>query len=133
MFNPEQIKDLLKNKNVKRCSPTSIAYNNDFKVRAVKQYYEDGCSPNIIFKEAGFDIDIVGRDKPAWCLSRWRRKYNNKGEPGIIEDNRGSNGGRKAKMKYKSDSEKIKYLETKIKYLDAENDFLAKLRGLKRE
>lgn len=36
MFNPEQIKELLKNKNVDKCSPNSITYNKDFKLRSVK-------------------------------------------------------------------------------------------------
>ena len=53
----------------------------------------------------------------------------------LLKENRGSGrgGGRPPKMKFKNDKEKIKYLEAKIAYMDAENDFLAKLRGLKRE
>jgi hypothetical protein len=41
---------------------------------------------------------------------------------------RGHGGGR-PKTKNLSDKEKIEYLETKVAYLKAENDFLAKLRA----
>ncbi len=134
MFTQEQINELLKNKNVCKCSSTSISYSKIFKVTAIKKYYEDGCSPNMIFREAGFDLEVIGENKPKDCLSRWRKKYNSKGEKGLLEDDRNmSGGGRKKKMHFKSKDEEIEYLKAKISYMDAENDFLAKLRGLKRE
>ena len=86
----------------------------------------------MIFEEAGFDLNVLGKDKPKDCLSRWKRIYNQKGKKGLEEEKRGSFGGR-PKVKFKSQEEEIKYLKTKITYIKAENDFLAKLRGLKRE
>ena len=133
MFNPKQIRELLNNNNVVRCSSKSITFSGDFKLRAVKKYYEDGCSPNMIFEEAGFDLRVMGRDKPKQCLKRWREIYNRKGEKELMKENRGGDGGRKSKIKFKNDKEEIKYLKAKIAYIDAENDFLAKLRGLKRK
>jgi hypothetical protein len=124
----------LANENVAKCSPKSITYTKEFKVLAVKKYFEEGLSPNMIFKEAGFDINIIGGRKPKWCLGRWRKTYNDEGEEGLLKDSRGcQSGGRPPKISFKNDKEKIKYLEAKIAYMDAENDFLAKLRGLKRE
>ena len=128
MFNPEQIKELLKNTNVDKCSLNSITYNKDFKLRSVKRYYDQGDSPNIIFEAAGFDLSVIGRKKPKDCLKRWRKIYNTKGEKALMRDNR-HGPGRRAKTKEPDD---IKYLKAKITYLEAENDFLAKLRGLKR-
>lgn len=135
MFTQKQIKDLLANNNVAKCSPKSITYTNEFKVFAVKKYYEEGLSPNMIFREAGFDINIIGKDKPKWCLDGWRKIYTKKGEKGLLKDGRGKHGkgGRQSETKFKNDQEEIKYLKAKIAYMDAENDFLAKLRGLKRE
>ena len=132
MFNPEQIKELSRNKNVSKCSSKSITYNKDFKLRAVKQYYENGYSPTMIFEEARFDIAIIGKEKPKGCLARWRRTYTNKGEKELMKENRGGLGRRK-KLEFKNKDDEIKYLKTKIAYMNAENDFLAKLRGLKRE
>ena len=135
MFTPKQLNDLLANENVAKCSPKSITYNKEFKLWAVKQYFEEGLSPSRIFEKAGFNINVIGRDKPKWCLTRWRKTYSAKGEKGLKKEARGRSrgGGRPKKPIFKNDKEKIKYLEAKIAYMDAENDFLAKLRGLKRE
>ena len=132
MFTQNQVKELLKNKNVFKCGLKSIGYSKKFKLLAIKKYYEDGYSPRMIFEEAGFDLNVLGKDKPKDCLRRWKRIYNQKGKKGLEEEKRGSFGGR-PKVKFKSQEEEIKYLKTKITYIKAENDFLAKLRGLKRE
>lgn len=137
MYTQEEIKEILKNKNVLKCSEKSIGYAPEFKIWAVKKYYEEGCSPKRIFEEGEFDLNIIGRRKAKECIERWRRTYNKKGEIGLLKDHRhgSGKGGRPAKkeMKFKNDKEKIRYLEAKIAYMDAENDFLAKLRGLKRK
>lgn len=133
MFTAEQIDLLLANKNVSKCSSKSITYKKEFKIWAVKKYFNEGYSPNMIFEEAGFDINIIGRHKPKGRLKEWRKIYEQLGEQGLLEENRGKHGGRKKELHFKNDKEKIKYLEAKIAYMNAENDFLAKLRGFKRE
>ena len=133
MFTQEEINSLLANKNVVKCSAKSISYSKEFKIKAIKKYFEEGYSPNMIFAEAGFDLNIIGRSRPKECLRLWRNKYRKTGEVGLKEDNRGKHSVKKKKLRFKNDQEKIRYLEAKIAYMDAENDFLAKLRGLKRE
>lgn len=132
MFTKEQIKELLKNKNVDNCSSKSITYSSKFKVLAIKKYHEEGYSPGMIFEEAGFDLNIIDRERARDSLRRWRKKYNKQGKTGLMEEKRGSSR-RKKKTKFKNKEEEIKYLKTKIKYLDAKNDFLAKLQSLKKE
>jgi len=130
----EQVNKLLKNKNVSRCSERSISYTSTFKIKAVKQYNEEGLVPKQIFEEAGLDLRLIGKNNPKDCLETWRKIYASRGEKGLSAERRGRNKGHNSpKIKYKNDKEKIEYLEAKIAYLDAENDFLAKLRGLKRE
>ena len=133
MFTQKQLKQLLVNNHVEKCTTSSITYKAEFKLQAVKKYLEDGYSPRTIFKEAGFDLNIIGTDRADDSLLRWRRKYINRGKESLKADDRGKLGGRKKELQFKNDQEKIKYLETKVKYLDAENDFLAILQGLKRE
>jgi len=133
MFTQEQIKKLEKNKHVSKCSHSSINYHKDFKIWAVKKYFGEGYSPRMIFEEAEFEISIVGKERVVDCLRRWRKKYSSQGEKGLSKDNRGKFGGRKKKRQFKTKDEEIEYLKAKIAYMDAENDFLAKLRGLKRE
>lgn len=130
MFNEEQVKELIKNKNVSRCSAKSITYKQEFKLRAVKQYFEEGMGPNQIFEEAGFGLSWLGEYRARGSLKRWRDLYKKSGSKLLLKENRGGPGRRK---RIKDDKGKIEYLETKIAYLEAENDFLAKLRGLKRK
>jgi len=85
--------------------------------------------PIAIFKRAGFDIDVIGRETPKNCLKDWRKIFREKGLQELAVENRGrGKGGGRPKTNWSNDKEKIKYLETKIAYLKAENDFLAKLR-----
>jgi hypothetical protein len=92
---------------------------------AVKEYYEQGRGPNAIFQEAGFDLDVLGRDKPKTCLKMWRKIYKAKGQNELLKEARGKNGGRKPKTVESTD---LEYLQTKIAYLEAENAFLKNLK-----
>lgn len=126
IFSKEQIEILLQNPNVERCSEKSISYHKDFKVLSIKEYHE-GLPPNEIFRQAKFDIDMIGRKTPKRCLQGWRRIFKDKGIQKLSVETRGKGGGR-PKTNWLNEKEKIKYLETENAYLKAENDFLAKLR-----
>jgi transposase len=133
MFSEDQIKELLSNPNISCCSDKSITYSKDFKVLAVKKYYDDGYSPNMIFKEAGINRNIIGQKAPGHCLQRWRTTYKTKGEGVLKLETRGKhNGGGRPKIKDLTESDRIKRMEIEIAYLKAENDFLAKLRAAKK-
>ena len=131
MFTKDQIKEILNNKNVNKCSHKSITFKNEFKVLAVKQYYEKGYSPKMIFEKAGFNIEILGIERAKDSLLRWRKIYKERGEKGLMNDTRGSSGKRPI-LNFKNNKEEKEYLKAKIAYLEKENDFLAKLRGIKR-
>lgn len=136
VLSEEQIDRLLKNNNVAKCSSKSISYSKPFKIWAVQQYEEQGLTGSQIFKKAGFDLDIIGRDIPKGCLRDWLKIYRKKGSQGLESDGRGRTKGclqGRPKTKGMTDSYKIKYLETQVAYLKAENDFLAKLRAGKAE
>lgn len=124
IYSAEQIKTLLNNPNVEKCSGKSITYSKAFKLKAVKAYYEQGQSPNTIFLNASFDLNAIGRHKPKSCLKLWRKIYKAKGAKALAKENRGRSGGRKAADK----SDDVQYLQTKIAYLEAENTFLRKLK-----
>lgn len=126
IFSKEQVKELLQNPNVANCSDKSITYKKEFKISAVKKYQE-GLPASMLFKQAGFNVDLIGRKTPKWCLERWRRTFRDKGIKGLANEARGKSGGR-PKTNWSDGKERIKYLETENAYLKAENDFLAKLR-----
>lgn len=126
IFTKEQINKLLQNPNILRCSEKSITYHRDFKLAALNRYQE-GLPPSAIFTEAGFNLALIGRDIPKWCLQGWRKTFQSKGEEGFAKETRGGPGRRKS-LKHLSDHEKLKYYEAQVAYLKAENAFLAKLR-----
>ena len=130
MFTKKETRQLLSNISVKTCTEKSITYTQSFKEMSIK-LYEQGLTSSEIFKQAGLDLNIIGKVQPKECLGRWRKIVKRKGINGLKET-RGKKGGR-PKIKYDSDKEKIEYLETKIEYLKAENDFLAKLRAKRAE
>ncbi len=127
IFTKEQINEMLKNKNVARCSEKSITYHKNFKIEAVQRYQNNGISANQIFKEAGFNLDVIGKEVPKDCLYDWIKVVRIKGIDGLSKESRGG-PGRRHSLKNLTDKERIKYLETQVAYLKAENDFLAKLR-----
>lgn len=129
IFTEEQIKALQKNKNVAKCGEKSVTYTKDFKLSTVKKYRE-GLPPSEIFRQAGLDINMIGRKTPKYCLRRWRNIFREKGEAGLKADGRGQNksGGRPKGMASLTDKEKVKRLEAEVTYLKEENRFLARLR-----
>lgn len=133
IFTGEQVKELLKNENIAKCSEKSITFCKDFKVRAMKQYHKEGLASGEIFRRAGLDLHLIGRETAKDCLKRWNRIYRAKGFEGL-RDLRGiAKGGGRPKTKNLTDAEKIKRLETEVAYLKAENDFLARLRARRRK
>lgn len=128
----EQIDEILKNKNVSKCG-TSITYTKDFKVMAINQYINEGLSPRKIFRQAGFDLHVIGIKKPEHLVHEWRKIHKTKGIKGF-DENRGKNKKRFKKIKEElTDEEKIKRLELEIEYLKKENAFLARLRAKRAE
>lgn len=125
IYSKSQIKVLLNNPNVNRCSSKSVTYSKEFKVKAVKDYYDQGLGANAIFQNADFDLTVLGKDKPENCLKRWRKIYKAQGATGLRVERRGKNAsGRRPK----GDESDKGYLKTKIAYLEAENAFLRKLK-----
>lgn len=127
IFTKEQIEILLRNPNVAKCSEKSISYNIDFKVLAVGQYRE-GLPPKEIFRQAGFNIGMIGYEIPRRCLRRWLKTFKLKGETGLRTEGRGRLGGRPKNLTNLTDKEKLKRLEAEVAYLKEENRFLIKLR-----
>lgn len=131
IFSSEEQQWLRENQNVKRCSDRSITYTTAFKEQAVQQY-EGGLTSTEIFKRAGFDIDLIGRKQPKGCLRRWRATYKEKGIAGLTEA-RGKNSIGTKKKQANTETDRLKWLEAEVKYLKAENAFLARLRAKRAE
>ncbi len=120
---------LLRNPNIVGCSEKSISYHKDFKILAIRKYRE-GLSPSDVFRQAGFDINMIGRKSPKNCLRRWLKVFRKNGEAGLKVDGRAINNprGRPKNIANLSGEEKMKRLEAEVAYLKEANRFLAKLR-----
>lgn len=87
-FNETQIRLLEANPNVKHASDSSISYEPEFKLRAVKEY-KLGKGPQQIFLQSGFRLEIIGSETPKQCLKRWRLAYEKYGEEAFTTERRG--------------------------------------------
>lgn len=129
----EQVETVMKNPNVSTCSPKSITYSKEFKIKAVTLCRDEGYTCKKIFEHLGFDLDVIGVKTPKECLKRWNRIYREKGLRGFDKELRGTQSTGRVKRRGVSNEDKIKRLELEILYLKAENDFLAKLRAKRSE
>lgn len=132
IFNSHQRKQLESNPNVKHVSDRSLSYEPEFKVKAVKENLS-GKGPTDIFVENGFDLSIIGSDKPKGCLKRWRKTFDLFGEEGFYTERRGKGSTGRPSSKELTAEEKLKKAEARIAFLEAENDFLKKLEELERQ
>lgn len=129
IFSNEELRELEGNPNVAKVSTKSITYARKFKELALQQY-EQGMSTSDIFKQAGFNFHVIGKKQPKSCLVRWRRQFKENGLEGLI-DTRGKHETKRVPRNTETD--RLKWLEAEVKYLKAENAFLAQLRAKRAE
>jgi hypothetical protein len=127
-FSSEEIARLRQNPNVFSCTDRSINYTYEFKKRALELHAE-GVYAREIWKRAGFDVGKWRKDYCRGTLVDWKKIIKRSGiegllKPGGIQYDRGPN---------KIDADEMKRLKLQVKYLEAENDFLAKLRAKRAE
>lgn len=131
IFSNEEINRLSTNPCVFSCTERSIIYTYEFKKRVLELHVQ-GVSSKEIWRRAGFDIS---RWKNEYCkdtIKDWKKIVKMKGIEGLSRL-RGSQATGRPKTKGVTDADKIKRLELQVKYLEAENDFLAKLRAKRAE
>ncbi len=129
IFTQDEIEILSSNKYVKHVSVKGITYTDEFKRLFIAEN-EKGKFPTVIFKECGFDLDILGLDRVRSCGKRWRATYREDGILGL-QDTRIENSGR-PREKDLTLEEKYEHLMAQNKLLKAENELLKKLDMLER-
>ena len=127
----EEVEKLRSNPCVLRCSPKSITYTYDFKKRAL-ELYREGVSSKEIWRRMGFDISTWRKTYPKDCMRDWKEIVEKKGLAGLVES-RGKESKGRSKNNVVTGQDRIKRLELEVKYLQAENSFLAKLRAKRAE
>ncbi len=132
LYSETEMRILASNKNVLSVTEKTVQYLPNFKVKAVHENLS-GKAPMKIFLEAGFTLEIIGKNQPKECLKRWRKTYRTYGDEGLLRDNRGKDPSGRPSNKVLSTKEKLSKAEARVKYLEAELEFLKKLDALERK
>jgi hypothetical protein len=127
-FSSEEIAKLKQNPCVFNCTERLINYTYEFKKGALELHAE-GVTAREIWKRSSFNVDKWKRHYFKGTLHDWKKIVKKNGIEGLlkpdgIQFDRGPNN---------TDKDKLRRLELQVKYLEAENDFLAKLRAKRAE
>ena len=129
LFTEKEVKILLKNKYIKNVSLKAITYSTEFKEKFIEEHSK-GKSPKVIFEESGFDIDIIGFERIKSSTRRWKKAYEKNGLLGLQDTRKHASG--RSKNRNLTAEEKIEKLEAKVKLLEVQNEFLKKLKKMRR-
>jgi putative transposase len=124
LFSEHDIKKLKANKYVLSVSQKSITYTNEFKVHFINEYII-GKIPNQIFKESGFDIQMLGFKRIKSTAYNWKSAYKKDGISGL-QDLRKFTSGRTSSKPLTPEQLLIRK-DAEIEYLKAEIELLKKL------
>ncbi len=130
-FTQEQQNLLSQNPYITKVTEKSITYSEEFKLYAINEYAK-GKTPTEIFREAGLEPKIIGSKNPVRSLSRWLSVYFKEGQAGLMGEKRDNKSSGRPKTSDMSLEERLIAAETKIAYLQMENEFLKKLDELER-
>ena len=120
--------ELLKSDAIEKIANSSVTYSKEFKVFAVGEYIA-GKTPLQIFIEAGINVNLLGREQPERCLSRWRKVHNKYGINGLLQENRGIGSSGRPKKVPLTPEEQLAKLQRENEILKQQVHFLKKLRG----
>ena len=130
-FSNEELVELRKHPCVFSCTPKSVNYTYEFKKCALEEY-EKGVRPKEIWKQAGFDVRKWKDHYFRLTMRDWKRIVR-RGDLSSLNNQGGVQHDDGMTKSLKTEKDKVKRLELQIRYLQAENDFLAKLRAKRAE
>jgi len=130
-FSSEELVELRKHSCVFSCTPKSINYTYEFKKRALEEY-EKGVRPIDIWRQAGFDTNKWKDHYFRLTIRDWKRIVR-RGDISSLNNQGGVQHDDGMTKSLKTEKDKIKRLELQVRYLQAENDFLIKLRAKRAE
>jgi len=127
-YSSQEIANLKQNPNVFNCTERLLSYTYEFKKRAL-ELHKEGVYAREIWKRAGFDVSKWRSDYCKGTLKDWKDIVKKRGVEGLLK----VDGIQYDRGPTNTDKDKLKRLELQVKYLEAENDFLAKLRAKRAE
>lgn len=138
-FTNEERVMLLAHRHVHKVTNHHVVFTVEFKKFAVKEVVEKGRRPQDIFITEGIPVSIIGGRIPERIIALWKKKVKTSGTEALEHGGRGQSKTSHTRTKKQyinesamSDKELITYYKAKIAYTEAENDFLARTRGIPR-
>lgn len=130
-YSDEQITLLKNHPCVWHVSRKTISYTYEFKKHALDMYAQ-GMKPDDIWRQAGFDIHIWKKDYCRYTLKDWRKLVEKGGLESLTRPSgvQADGGYQKAAA---PEEDRVRRLELQVRYLEAENAFLARLRAKRAE
>lgn len=116
------------NPNVFSCTQNSVNYTYEFKKHAL-ELHKEGVYAKEIWRRAGFDVSKWRHDYCKNTLSDWKDIVKRHGVNGLLK----IGGIQYDRGPANTEKDRIKRLELQVKYLEAENAFLARLRAKRAE
>ncbi|MDE2041346.1 MAG: hypothetical protein KGI59_03145 [Patescibacteria group bacterium] len=127
-FSSEDVAALKRNPCVFSCTNNSVNYTYEFKKRALELQAE-GVSPKEIWRRSGFDTSKWKKHYFRCTLRDWKEIVKKRGVEGLLK----IGGVQYDRGPANTTRDRLKRLELEVRYLRAENDFLAKLRAKRAE
>lgn len=133
-FTPEQLEHLLSNPYTHSATPTSLIFTKELKEFFYKQMTENDLPTRKIMELAGYDPDIIGRDRMDKLRINVRHEA---ASPEGFKEPKGPSSAEKAKKKadalakvQRTDA-KVRALEDKVAHLEAQIEFLKKTQAIR--
>lgn len=121
---------IAKNPNVEKVTEKHITFTSEFKNKLIEDN-KNGIAPLESFQKAGFDLSIFPKHYLKDAVMKLKLIHQKYGDLAFSESRRGRRAtGRKPKHPKKLDE---KQLLNRVAYLEAEVDFLKKLRALAKQ
>lgn len=127
-FSESEIAELKKNPCVFDCTAKTVYYTVEFKRRALA-LQKEGVATKEIWRRSGFDVSKWKKYYFRLTLRDWKRAVQKSGLEGLA--NRGGTPHDRGPTHTERDT--LKRLTLQVKYLEAENAFLAQLRAKRAE
>jgi len=127
-FSSDEIAELKKNPCVFTCTAKSVYYTLEFKQRALA-LHAAGVNAREIWRRSGFDVSKWKNEYFRGTLRDWRKVVEKSGVAGLANPG----GTPHDRGPGHTEKDRIKRLKLQVKYLEAENAFLATLRAKRAE
>ena len=124
-FSEEERKELESNPFIAKVTAYNVLFTKEFKQIALDRYKQTG-SPHKVFQDLGVPDFLNQPDYAHYAIKRFKKIAYRDGDAAFSDERRGRSKPALKSLSKMSEAEK----DARIAYLEAENDFLKKLKAL---